>query len=114
VKTSVIPTFALCSCLAACGTLTAKDPIYRGEYFNNFECSSFTPEGKEEDWCIDAYSLHKGALPVLNPNAQWITAQIVVRGKLGPEDENGGHGPCYRVLAVTEILEVTNVSAHAK
>jgi hypothetical protein len=112
VKTSVIPTFALCVSLAACGTLAPKDSIYRGEYFYTAGYSLFTPEGKEEDWCVDAY--YSLMLPAIDANAQSSTSQVVVRGKLGPEDDSGGLGPCYRVLVVTEILEVTNVRGGGK
>jgi hypothetical protein len=29
------------------------DPIFRGEYFYNFENAVLTPDGKDEAWCID-------------------------------------------------------------
>jgi hypothetical protein len=112
-KTSIIPILALCTLLAACVTPASKDLVYRGEYFDNFEHHIFTPNGTEEDWCVDTYSLRKGTLPVMDEGAQAVSAQVVFRGKIGPEDDDGGRGLCYRVLAVTEILEVTNVRSHA-
>lgn len=89
---------------------TAKedDPIYRGEYFYNFENSILTPDGSKEEWCIDA-DMSKAMLPAKNRTGPWGRSFVVVRGKLGPEGSYGGLGRCKRILQVTEIIEVKNM-----
>ena len=86
----------------------SNDPIYRGEYFYNFENSFLTPDGKNEAWCINS-DMSKAMLPAKKPDEQWGTSYVVVRGKLGPEGNFGGLGRCKCVLEVTEILEVKNM-----
>ncbi|WLI90975.1 hypothetical protein Q4S45_07620 [Massilia sp. R2A-15] len=90
------------------GSPKSDDPIYRGDYFYNFENSILTPDGKSEAWCINS-DMSKAMLPAKNPGEQWGTSYVVVRGKLGPEGSFGGLGRCKRLLEVTEILEVKNV-----
>lgn len=86
----------------------SKDPIYRGEYFYNFEYSFLTPDGKNEEWCIDD-DMTKAMLPAKPGRQPWGRSRVAVRGKLGPPGKYGGLGRCTRVLKVTEILEVTNM-----
>ena len=85
-----------------------KDPIFRGEYFYNFENSYLTPDGKDEAWCINS-DMSKAMLPANSRREQWGTSYVVVRGKLGPEGSFGGLGRCRRMLEVTEIIEVKNM-----
>jgi hypothetical protein len=80
-------------------------PVFRGTYFYNFENSYFTPDGKDEAWCINT-DMSKAMLPPDSHGERWGTTHVVVRGKLGPEGRFGGLGRCKRVLEVTEILEV--------
>jgi hypothetical protein len=86
----------------------SKDPVYKGTYFYNFENSYLTPDGKDEDWCINS-DMSKAMLPANSHGERWGTSYVVVRGKLGPEGSFGGLGRCKRVLEVTEILEVKNM-----
>jgi hypothetical protein len=86
----------------------SRDPIFRGEYFYNFENSFLTPDGKDEAWCINS-DMSKAMLPANSRGEQWGTSYVVVRGKLGPEGSFGGMGRCKRVLEVTEIIEVKNM-----
>ena len=104
-------------CLALTLALTAapgwtgsesKAPVFRGEYFYNFENSHLTPDGKDEAWCINS-NMSKAMLPANSRGEQWGTSYVVVRGKLGPEGRFGGLGRCKRVLEVTEIIEVKNM-----
>ena len=83
----------------------SKDSVFRGIYFYNFENSVFTPDGKDESWCVDS-DMSKAMLPPDKRGVQWGTAYVVVRGKLGPEGKFGSMGMCRRMLEVTEILEV--------
>ena len=62
----------------------AKDPVFSGEYFYNFENSYFTPNGKDEAWCINS-DMSKAMLPAKSRGEQWGTSYVVVRGKLGPD-----------------------------
>lgn len=86
----------------------SRDPIFRGEYFYNFENSYLTPDGKDEAWCINS-DMSKAMLPANSRGEQWGTSYVVVRGKLGPEGSFGGLGRCKRELEVTEIIEVKNM-----
>ena len=86
----------------------SKDPVFRGEYFYNFENSQLTPDGKDEAWCIDS-DMSKAMLSPKKGGEPWGTSYVVVRGKLGPEGNYGGLGRCKRMLEVTEILEVKNM-----
>jgi hypothetical protein len=86
----------------------SKDPIFRGEYFYNFENSYLTPDGKDEAWCINN-DMSKAMLPANSRREQWGTSYVVVRGKLGPEGSFGGLGRCKRMLEVTEIIEVKDM-----
>jgi hypothetical protein len=86
----------------------SKDPIFRGEYFYNFENSYLTPDGKDEAWCINS-DMSKAMLPANSRREQWGTSYVVVRGKLGPKGSFGGLGRCKRILEVTEIIEVKNM-----
>ena len=101
-----ISALVLCVSVAGCSTGVAKDPIYSGEYFYNFENSHLTPDGKDEAWCINAGVMSQAMLPATDVNGQWGTSRVTVRGKLGPEGSYGGLGRCKRVLDVTEIIEV--------
>lgn len=99
----------LSTLMSACAYAPVKDPIYRGEYFYNFESSYLTPNGKDEAWCIDAGTMSKAMLPAKDTNGQWGISDVVVRGKLGPAGSYGGLGRCRHVLYVTEIVEVSNM-----
>ena len=108
-KTFVVVALTLAASLASCASGPAKDPVYAGEYFYNFENSYLTPDGKDEAWCIDAGSMAKAMLPAKDVNGRWGTSHVVVRGKLSPSGSYGGLGRCKHVLDVTEIVEVSNM-----
>lgn len=108
-KISVLATTALSIALTACASVAAKDAVYRGEYFYNFENAVFTPDGKNEDWCIKGSSMAQAELSATDPSGPWGTSHVVLRGKLGPRGTYGGLGRCKHELVVTEILEVTNM-----
>ena len=108
-KTFAVLATALAASLAACASGPAKDPVYSGEYFYNFENSFLTLDGKDEAWCVDAGSMAKAMLPAKDANGQWGTSHVVVRGKLGPRGNYGGLGRCKHVLDVTGIVEVSNM-----
>jgi hypothetical protein len=94
---------------AACESSLTKDPSYSGEYFYNFENAIFTPDGKEEDWCLTGLSMQKAELPAQDVSGSWGTSHVVLRGKLGPRGNYGGFGRCKHILTVTEIVEVANM-----
>jgi hypothetical protein len=89
--------------------LVNKEYVYSGEYFYNFENSHFTPDGKDERWCINAGLMEKAMLPAKDDIGQWGKSHVVVRGKLGPLGNYGGLGTCKRVLGVTHIIEIKNM-----
>ncbi|MBZ4187235.1 hypothetical protein K7B09_12975 [Thermomonas sp. RSS23] len=108
-KSFAIVTIAIAASLAACASSPAKDPSYSGEYFYNFENAIFTPDGKDENWCLNGLSMQKAELPAKNAAGPWGTSHVVLRGKLGPRGSYGGLGRCKHVLTVTEIVEITNM-----
>lgn len=108
-KHCALLTSAFAASLAACASGPSKDPVYRGEYFYNFENSHLTPDGSKEAWCIDAGTMSEAMLPAGDANGQWGTSRVVVRGKLSAPGSFGGLGRCRRVLEVTEIVEVSNM-----
>jgi hypothetical protein len=97
---------ALAACCAS-ATACAETAVYKGNYFYNFENSAFTPEGSTERWCIPG-NMEKAMLPSKSRSGQWGTADVEVRGELGPPGRYGGLGACSRVLTVTEVLVVRN------
>ncbi len=109
-KSVLIAIVALGLCYAAAYSAPpSEDAIYEGEYFYNFENSYLTPDGKDEEWCIDARSMSKAMLPAKDATGQWGTSHVVVRGKLSARGSYGGLGRCEHVLVVTEIVKVTNM-----
>lgn len=102
-------TMVICTSLAACASAPAKDPVYSGEYFYNFENSIFTRDGQEENWCLSGISMQKAELPAKDASSPWGTSHVVLRGKLGPRGSYGGLGRCKHILTVTEIVEITNM-----
>jgi hypothetical protein len=108
-KTFVVLAVAIGASLAACASGPAKDPAYSGEYFYNFENAIFTPDGKEEDWCLSGISMQKAELPAKDASGPWGTSHVVLRGKLGPRGSYGGLGRCKHILTVTEIVEIINM-----
>ena len=94
---------------AISGSLEAKDPTFRGEYFYNFENAIFTRDGLKEDWCLSGISMKKAELPAKDASGPWGRSHVVLRGKLGPRGSYGGLGRCKHVLTVTEIVEITNM-----
>lgn len=108
-KTFVVLALGIGVSLSACTSGPIKDPTYSGEYFYNFENAIFTPDGKDEDWCLSGMSMQKAELPAKDASGPWGTSQVVLRGKLGPRGSYGGLGRCRHVLAVTEIVEITNM-----
>ena len=108
-KTFAVLAMAVCMSLAACAREPTKDPAYSGEYFYNFENAIFTPDGKEEDWCLSGISMQKAELPVKDSSGPWGTSHVVLRGNLGPRGSYGGLGRCKHILTVTEIVEINNM-----
>ena len=98
----------LCSALASCAS-TNSSRTYAGEYFYNFESSSFTPNGTSKPWCVDATKLKEAELPASDNTAgPWGTAQIVVRGTLSPKGSYCNLGSYERFLEITEIVSISN------
>ena len=81
--------------------------IYRGTYFYNFESSSFTPEGTNENWCLSG-DMHKAELPAKGASGPWSTAYVVVRGKLSPPGRYCNLGASRYVLTVYDVIDVKN------
>jgi hypothetical protein len=108
-KTLSAPLVVLLVAIGACTTHPDPDPTYGGEYFYNFESSYFTPDGKSQEWCIDAGTMRQAMLPAKDANGRWGTSHIEVRGKLGPEGKYGALGRCSRILVVTELVTVSNM-----
>jgi hypothetical protein len=94
--------------VSACGWMSRQEPTYSGEYFYNFENAFLTPDGKNEEWCLDG-DMSKAELPAKDANGPWGTSHVVVRGELGPQGHFGGLGRCERVLKVTELVKVSNM-----
>ena len=95
--------------VSSCVTSNVGEKVYSGEYFYNFENSYFTPDGKNERWCIDAGLMERAMLPAKDEGGQWGKSRVVVRGKLGPQGHYGGLSVCNHVLDVTEIKDVSNM-----
>jgi hypothetical protein len=91
--------------LASAGESPAS--IYEGQYFYNFENSYLTPKGETKCWAVKG-DMSSAELPSKNGSAPWGTAEVVVRGALGPPGHFGNLGACTRLLTVLEILEVRN------
>lgn len=100
--------------LAACELNVLKDPVYRGEYFYNFENAIFTVDKTNEDWCLAGVSMQDAEIPAKDASGPWGTSHVVLRGKLGPRGSYGSLGRCKHVLTVTEILEITNMRGQDK
>ena len=105
-----LSTLVLFAAAMASAIATPKDdPTYSGEYFYNFENSFLTPDGMDEEWCIDSPLMEKAMLPAKDAIGQWGRSHVVVRGKLGPKGSYGSLGRCKRVLAVSALVQVTNM-----
>lgn len=91
-----------------------KYASYSGEYFYNFENAIFSPDGTQEDWCLDGVSMKKAELPTNDARGAGGTSHVVLRGKLGPRGSYGGLGRCKHVLTVKEIVEITNMRRPGK
>ena len=89
-------------CMAA-----ASAPVrtYSGEYFYNFENAVLTPKGSNERWCING-DMSTAELPGKNGKPGWGTAQVTVRGILGPKGNFGSLGSCTRELKVSAVVAV--------
>lgn len=105
-----IPCFQVVLLLAAsCASSSALSEIgvYKGAYFYNFENSVLTPRGTAERWCVDG-DMSKAMLPAKSTTGPWGTAEVEIRGDLGPVGRYGGLGACSRVLTVLEVISVKN------
>ncbi|MEJ7805547.1 MAG: hypothetical protein WKG03_06465 [Telluria sp.] len=99
--------FAIAAACAACGALS-ETGVYRGTYFYNFENSVLTPQGTTERWCVDG-DMSKAILVSKNGASEpWGTADVKIRGELGPVGRYGSLGACSRVLTVHEVIAVSN------
>ena len=94
---------------ATCASSSALSEvgIYKGAYFYNFENSVLTPSGTTERWCVDG-EMFKAMLPKKSRSGPWGTADVEIRGDLGPVGRYGGLGACSRVLTVLEVVSVKN------
>jgi hypothetical protein len=97
--------FAACLLLMGCVPEQEPGQIYRGSYFQNFEASTFTPEGTNESWCVNAGDMAK-AQPA---DGRSSTADVIVRGELSPEGKYCNLGAYRHVLKVYEVIEVSNI-----
>ena len=95
--------------IAGCASVTPKNSVYRGEYFYNFESTSFTPEGGSESWCVDSAKLKDAELPADGTSeGPWGTAQVVVRGVLSPKGKYCNLGAYKHFLDITEVIDISN------
>ena len=99
---------ALSICALGCSAAPQGDPVYRGEYFYNFEYKYLVPDGLDEEWCLEG-DMSKAELPAVESTGPWGFSDVVVRGTLGPKGKYGNLGMCERVLTVTELPEVSNM-----
>jgi hypothetical protein len=106
---AVLLVVALSGCLTGCVNSAAVE-IYKGEYFYNFENATFTPHGKDENWCLSG-DMSKAELPAKGPSGPWGTADVEVSGTLGPVGRFGNLGGCSRVLTVEKVLEIANMKS---
>jgi len=90
--------------LTACTTMP-PGKVYRGSYFQNFESSSFTLEGSDQPWCVNATEMAK-AQPMESGSS---TADVIVRGELSPEGKYCNLGAYKYILKVYEVIEVSNL-----
>ena len=97
---------ALC---AGCATTwnPATGKVYSGTHVYNFESSSFTPDGADEAWCLSG-DMAQAELPAQGASGPWGTAHVVVRGTLGPPGHYCNLGASRYVLAVHQVLEVSD------
>jgi hypothetical protein len=86
----------------------ARTPlVYSGRYFYNFENSAFTPKGHKRCWVLKG-DMSQAEIPSKDGNPPWGTADVVIRGILGPAGHFGNLGSCNHVLTVLEVVEVRN------
>lgn len=90
------------------GVSSSATGTYESEYFCNFENAVLTPKGTTDQWCLSG-DMSKAELPATGPSGRWGTAYVTVRGDLGPDGKYGNLGSCSRVLAVKEVLSVSNM-----
>ena len=99
--------FGIAVACVACGALS-ETGVYKGSYFYNFENSTLTPQGTTERWCVDG-DMSKAILASKKSASEpWGTADVKIRGELGPVGRYGGLGACSRVLTVHEVIAVSN------
>ena len=81
--------------------------IYEGVYFYNFENAHFTPKGESKCWALKG-DMSSAELPGKAGASPWGTADVKIRGVLGPPGHFGNLGACTRLLTVLEVIEVRN------
>jgi hypothetical protein len=88
-------------------TQPGPSKVYSGNYFYNFETSSFTPDGTDESWYLSG-NLGQAELASNGPGDPRDTAHIVVLGALSPPGHYCNLGASKYVLTVNEVLEVSD------
>jgi hypothetical protein len=90
-----------------CWGATPTSAVYTGRYFYNFENSAFTPKGHKKCWVLKG-DMSRAEIPSKDGYPPWGTADVVIRGILGPVGQFGNLGSCNHVLTVLEVIEVRN------
>jgi len=103
-----IITMALC--LGGCASEPGK--VYSGKYFYNFESSSFTSDGTQENWCLNG-NMEQAELPAKSQSGPRGTAHVVVRGRLSPSGHYCNLGGSKYILKVYKVIEVTDRQVEA-
>jgi hypothetical protein len=101
-------TIAVALCVSGCATAPGK--VYSGTYFYNFESSSFTPDGTDEQWCLNG-SMEQAELPGKGASGPWGTAHVVVRGQLSPPGHYCNLGASKYMLKVYKLIKVSDRQA---
>jgi hypothetical protein len=82
--------------------------VYSGEYFYNFESSSFTPDGARNCWVVKG-GIRQAEIAPKDGSSPWGSAHVIVRGILSAPGHYGNLGACTRVLVVVEVLKITDM-----
>lgn len=104
IRAKLLMAVALCT---ACATTGCSQGVYKGHYFHNFETSSFTPEGSTEAWCVASDQMSK----VTDAIGHSGSADVIVRGKLGPRGKYCNLGAYRYILDVEEVMSVSNIQS---
>ena len=112
--TVVLPSVVVAMAVIASGCVTVAQPalgkVYSGTYFYNFESSSFTPDGTDENWCLRG-DMRQAELPAVGPGGRSGTAHVVLRGTLSAPGHYCNLGGARYVLTVERVLTISHKQA---